>query len=102
MDLLVSRHEAQMASTTQGIDYRKIVSARPWPFHAFARTLSRLMGREEGLSTFTAGELEALKKFYNQYPGLTESLLTEAFSRTSNKELPYLLHDLKANLPRKE
>jgi len=100
--LLVSEHQKQLAASTHGIDYRKVVSARPWPFPAFAKTLARLLGKQEGLSAFTAQELEILKKFYNQHANLTESVLTQIFSQTRNKSLPYLVHELKQILQRKD
>lgn len=102
LDLLVSEHQKQLAASTQGIDYRKVISQRPWPFYAFAKTLARLLGREQGLSAFTAEELEILKKFYNQNASLTEPVLTRAFAQTRNKSLPYLIHELKQILQRKE
>lgn len=102
IDLLVSKHQKQLAANTQGIDYRKVVSGRSWPFYAFAKTLARLLGKEEGLSAFTAEELETLKKFYNLNAGLSEPVLTEAFSRAHNKSLPYLIHELKQILRKKE
>jgi hypothetical protein len=94
IDLLVSEHQKQLAANSQGIDYRKVLSKRSWPFYAFAKAIVRLLGKEEGRSSFTAEELEALKKFYNQNPGLTEPELTRAFARTQNKSLPYLIHEL--------
>ena len=102
IDLLLREHQEQLAQNTQGIDYRKIVSARPWPFHAFAKTLARLLGKEEGLSAFTAAELEILKKFYNQNLQLSESALTQAFPSARNKSLPYLIYELKQILKKKE
>jgi transposase InsO family protein len=102
IDLLVGEHQRHLAANTRGIDYRKVVSGRPWPFHAFAKALARLLGKEEGLSAFTAEELEILKKFYNQNVQLSESVLTEAFSRARNKSLPYLIHELKQILQIKE
>jgi len=102
IELLVSEHQKQLAASTHGIDYRKVVSTRSWPFPAFAKTLARLLGKQEGLSAFTAQELEILKKFYNQHANLTESLLTQIFSRIRNKSLPYLIHELKQILQRKD
>jgi len=102
LDLLVSEHQKQMSESTRGIDYRKVVSPRPWPFYAFAKTLARLLGKEEGLSAFTAEELEILKKFYNQNADITEAALTQAFSRTQNKSFPHLIHELKQILQKKE
>lgn len=102
IDLLLREHQERLAQNTQGIDYRKIVSARPWPFHAFAKTLARLLGKQEGLSAFTAAELETLKKFYNQNLQLSESVLTQAFPSVRNKSLPHLIYELKQILTKKE
>ena len=92
IDLLVSEHQKQLAANTQGIDYRKVLSKRSWPFYAFAKAIARLLGKEEGLSSFTAEELEALKKFYNQNHGLTEPELTRAFPgpRTSHFPISFM------------
>jgi putative transposase len=100
--LVLAEHEEQLTAATQGIDYRKIVTNRPWPFHAFAKTLARLLGRVQGLSAFNAEELEALKKFFNQNPQLTEPRLTQAFARAPDKSLPYLIHELKQILQTQE
>lgn len=102
LDLLVSQHRNKLAQQTGGIDYRKVLCERQWPFPAFANTLAQLLGHKEGLSSFTAEELEALKKFYNQLPELTETLLKEAFVKTQNKAFPYLIHELKQILQRKD
>jgi len=102
LDLLVREHQNQLAANTRGIDYRKVVCERQWPFHAFAKTLAHLLGHEEGLSAFMADELEALKKFYNRNPNLTEPMLKEALEKTQNKTLPYLIHELGQLLKTKE
>ncbi|MGC8561349.1 MAG: DDE-type integrase/transposase/recombinase [Phycisphaerae bacterium] len=102
IDLLVREHQQQLAASTQGIDYRKVVSGRSWPFHAFAKALARLLGRDEGISAFAAQELETLKKFYNQNLQLSEPALTEAFCRAQDKSLPCLIHELKQILRKKE
>lgn len=102
IDLLVREHREQLAASSKGIDYRKVVSTRSWPFHAFAGVLAGLLGKEEGISAFSALELEALKKFYNQNPRLNESVLTQAFSNAGNKSIPYLIYELKQILQKKE
>jgi hypothetical protein len=102
LDLLLREHQDQLAANTRGIDYRKVVCERQWPFYAFAKTLAHLLGHEEGLSAFTADELEALKKFYNRYPNLTEPMLKEALEKTQNKTLPYLIYELGQLLKTKE
>jgi hypothetical protein len=102
IDLLVREHQEQLAANTRGIDYRRVVSVRPWPFHAFVKAFARLLGKDEGISAFTAEELEALKKLYNQNAQLSESVLIRAFSQARNKSFPYLVHELKQILQRKE
>ena len=102
IDLLVREHQQQLAANTRGIDYRKVVSVRPWPFHAFVKVFARLLGKEEGISAFTAEELETLKKLYNQNAQLSESVLTQAFARVDHKSFPHLIHELKQILRKKE
>jgi putative transposase len=102
IDLLVREHREQLAVNARGIDYRKVVSVRPWPFHAFVKAFARLLGKEVGISAFTAQELETLKKLYNQNVQLTESVLTQAFARVPDKSFPHLIGELKHILQQKE
>lgn len=102
IDLLLREHQEQLAANIQGIDYRKIVSLRPWPFHAFVKVFARLLGKHEGISAFTAQELETLKKLYNQNLQLNESALTQAFARAPDKSFPHLIAELKQILHEKE
>lgn len=102
IDLLVREHREQLAANARGIDYRKVVSVRPWPFHAFVKAFARLLGKEVGISAFTAQELETLKKLYNQNVQLTESVLTQAFARVPDKSFHHLIGELKHILQQKE
>jgi transposase InsO family protein len=102
IDILVREHQQQLAANTRGIDYRKVVSVRPWPFHAFVKAFARLLGKDEGISAFTAEELEALKKLYNQNVRLNEPVLTQAFARVPEKSFPHLILELKEILKEKE
>jgi transposase InsO family protein len=102
IQLLVAEHEAELRRRTQGIDYRKVVASRDWPFLDFAAVLSRLSGRKGGLASFSAGELEELKKLYNRHPGLSETLLREAFERAQEKTIPYIAYELQRLVGRKE
>lgn len=65
-DLLLRQHKQMLAEQTGGIDYRKIVDRRSWPFHEFAKSVAQLMGKKAALAELSAGELESLKKVYNQ------------------------------------
>jgi transposase InsO family protein len=102
IDILVREHQEQLAANTRGIDYRKIVSVRPWPFHAFLKAFARLLGKKEGICAFTAQELETLKKLYNQNGQLSESMFTQAFARVHDKSFPHLVHEIKHILQNKE
>jgi hypothetical protein len=86
---------------TGGIDYRKIVDRRPWPFHEFAKSVAQLMGKKAALTDLTAGELEALKKVYNQSTAINRNMLTQAFEKACVPTVPYVILELK-HLIRKE
>jgi transposase InsO family protein len=92
--LLIREHDQQLAAATRGIDYRKVVPRRPWPFHSFVKTFARLLGRKGGVAAFAAGELETLKKIYNRSAAVNEALLKEAFERAPHKSIPYVAHEL--------
>ena len=95
LDLLVDKHEEQLDDKSCGIDYRKALRQRPWPFAEFVKTFARLMGKKGGLSAFNAGELEVLKKLYNQYAALDKRRLEKAFARAQCKSIPYVAHELR-------
>jgi hypothetical protein len=96
LDLLVNEHEKELAAKSCGIDYRKAVhTARPWPFPEFLKTFARLMGKEGGLSAFNTGELEALKKLYNQHATLDKQRLQQAFAKAQYKTIAYVAHELR-------
>jgi len=99
LDLLVNEHEKQLAQKSCGIDYRKAVRQRPWPFPEFVKTLARLMGKQGGLSAFNAGELEALKKLYNRDAALTTRRLERAFAKAQYKTIAYVAYELRQPTP---
>lgn len=95
LDLLVNEHEKQLQATSCGIDYRKAIKQRPWPFSEFAKTFARLMGKQGGLSALDAGELEALKKLYNRDAALDARRLERAFAKAQHKTIPYVAYELR-------
>ncbi len=99
--VLIRQHKQMLAKQTGGIDYRKIVQRRPWPFHEFAKTVAQLMGKKAGLADLAAGELESLKKVYNQSRSIDRHMVKKAFERASYPKLPYIIRELKL-LIRKE
>jgi hypothetical protein len=93
--LLIREHKHMLAEQTGTIDYRKIVQPRPWPFHEFAKTVAQLMGKKAGLADLSAGELEALKKVYNQSLAINRKMLKAAFENALYPTLPYIIGELK-------
>jgi hypothetical protein len=100
-ELLLRQHKQMLAQQTGAIDYRKIVHRRPWPFHEFAKSVAQLMGKKAALADLTAGELESLKKVYNQSTAINPNMLKQAFEKALYKTVPYIILELK-HLIRKE
>ncbi len=94
IDLLIKNHEKQLKSQSSGIDYRKVISRRPWPFASFIQKLAKLMGRKTTLSSFTAQELEILKKTYNRSVNINEQRLQKAWEQTKTKTIADLIYQL--------
>ena len=95
LDLLVREHQQQLDIQTRGIDYRNVVNKRTWQFHDFAKTLAGLLGRKGALTSFSAQELETLKKTYNQCLSINKGMLKQAFENAYHKDIPYVVHELK-------
>lgn len=102
LQLLIREHEEELRKRAQGIDYRRAVAAREWPFLDFVATLTRLLGRKGGLGSVSAQELEELKKLYNRNPGLSEASLREAFEKAQEKTIPYIAYEIQRLVGRKE
>ena len=47
-----------------------------------------------GLSAFTAGELEKLKKVYNRSISLNEPMLVHAFEKAQEKDIEHVSYEL--------
>ena len=95
IDLLVRKHQQLLAEQTGGIDYRKVIQKRPWPFHEFAKTIADLLGRKTGLTDLSADELESLKKVYNQSLRINRQMVNHAFEKAFHKSVPYIVRELK-------
>lgn len=95
LEVLVNEHERQLEAQTRGIDYRKAAKQRPWPFVEFAKTFARLQGRKGGVSAFSAGEMEALKKLYNRDAALDARRLETAFAKAQQKTIAYVAYELR-------
>lgn len=94
-DLLIRRHQEQLAEKTGGIDYRNVVTPRPWPFQEFLKTVADLLGLTAGIAGLSAGELEALKKVYNQSRGIDRRMVRTAVENARRPEVPYIVLELK-------
>ena len=94
-DLLLREHKKMLAQQTSGIDYRKVVLRRPWPFHDFAKTVAQLMGKKAGLADLSAGELESLKKVYNQSLSVNRHMVKTAFEKAPYPTVSYVIRELK-------
>jgi putative transposase len=94
-ELLIRRHKQDLAEKTGGIDYRNVIERRPWPFYEFANTVAHLLGLTAGLTALCPGDLEALKKVYNQSACLNRHLVKKAFERAPAPSVPYVIAELK-------
>ena len=94
-DLLIQQHKQELAEKTAGIDYRKVTSPRPWPFHQFASTVAQLLGAKAGLTALCSGDLEMLKKVYNQRSSINRQMVKQAFENASQPSVPYIVAELK-------
>lgn len=94
-DLLLQKHSEQLAEKTGAIDYRKVVESRSWPFFEFANTVARLLGLKAGLTDLCPGDLEALKKVYNQSRVIDRHLVKKAFEKATQPSVPYIVAELK-------
>ena len=100
--LLIRQHNQMLAEQTGSIDYRKVVQSRPWPFHEFAKTVAQLMGKKAGLADLSAGELEALKKTYNQSLSINRKMLKAAFEKALHPTVAYIIRELKLLIQKEE
>lgn len=92
--LLKQEHDKVLQSQSKGIDYCKITVERLWPFSAFVSHVATLMGRKGGLGAFNCHEYEMLKKTFNSRAGLNDSMVSEAWHKSEEKNLAHLLYHL--------
>lgn len=94
-DLLIGKHQNDLAEKTGAIDYRKVVESRPWPFLEFAGTVARLLGLKAGLTELCPADLEALKKVYNHSRAIDRHMVKKAFEMAQHPSVPYIVAELK-------
>ncbi|MFH1153849.1 MAG: Mu transposase C-terminal domain-containing protein [Pseudomonadota bacterium] len=93
--LLQRRHQQDLAAKTQGIDYRKAVEHRLWPFHEFARLIADLLGKKGGLGSFNNQELEVLKKTWTMNATINTAMVRQACAAAPLKTIAHVSRELK-------
>ncbi len=88
-------HAVQLEKQIKGIDFRKAVQSRPWPFQEFASTIADLLGEKAGLSSFNTGQLESLKKVFNLSLIINKAMVKRAFENAVEKSIPFIIYELK-------
>lgn len=94
LELLQHRHQQELVTKTQGIDYRKM-NQRPWPFQEFVKLIADFLGKKGGLTAFNADELETLKKTWNMNAGINKTIVRQACAAAIHKSIPYVIRELK-------
>jgi transposase InsO family protein len=94
IDLILKKHEEQLAAQAKGIDYTKLIIYKGWPFAAFVQKLAELLGRKGGTSAFSTNELETLKKLHDKHSDITEPALVKAFEEAEIKNIAHVAHQL--------
>lgn len=94
LGMLIDKHRKQLADELGGIDYSVMQSPRRWSFDAFAACMADLLGRQGGLSAFSAEELAALQQVHERHPNLTRTLLKKAFTRAEHPRITAIVYAL--------
>ncbi len=92
---LKREHQQYLEKQTKGIDFRKVVQSRPWPFQEFVKTISNLLEIKGGLSALNTDQLEALKKVFNKSVLINKPMVKQAFENASEKSISYIIYELK-------
>jgi transposase InsO family protein len=93
LELLTRQHDEQLAQRAQGIDYRRAMEPRTWPFSEFVKTLAELLARTGGAAAFNADELEFLSQLTRGLE-IDELLLRQACAQAVEKTLPGVAQQL--------
>jgi len=94
LQLLIEQHEQSLQTRSEGIDFRRVVTRRAWPFAQFVKRLAERLSRAGGLTAFTSEELEALQKIYQRQATLDERLLEQAVQHADPKTIPVIAYHL--------
>ena len=102
IELLKRKHKQQLDEQVKGIDYRKVVQKRDWPFHEFAKTFAYFLGKKGSLTSFNADELESLRKLFNISTGIDKAMLKQAVENAHCKSFAYIVYELKQLIKQKK
>ena len=95
LDALLAGQEAGHRQRRQaGLDYRSAGDRNRWSLSSFATCLTRLLGREGGLSALSEAELKALRAFHTRHDRVHESLLRTAVTQAEAPTIPHVLWQL--------
>lgn len=94
LGMLVAEHRQQLAEEIGGIDYSIVQRPRQWSFDAFAACLADLLGRQGGISAFSAEELDTISKVHARHPNLTRTFLKKAFAQAERHTIPAIVYAL--------
>lgn len=96
LDDLRREQDRRLAQRVKGIDYRQL-AGRPdrWSFAKFLRQVALELRLPGGLSSFSAGDLETLKKFWNPRAALSPDIVLRAAQQTQPHDIPHLLLQIK-------
>ncbi|MBF0245283.1 MAG: DDE-type integrase/transposase/recombinase [Planctomycetes bacterium] len=96
LKVLREEQDHRLAERVKDIDYRQLRAApKRWPFVQFATQVARALRLTGGLSSFNAGDLETLKKFWIPRTSLSPDLVTRAAQETKAPNLSKLLFQIK-------
>jgi hypothetical protein len=100
--LLKRKHKQQLDEQVKGIDYRKVVNKRVWPFHEFAKTFAYFLGKKSSLTSFNAHELESLRKLFDSSKSIDKPMLKQAVENAQCKSFAYIVYELKQLIKQKK
>ncbi len=102
LDLLIREHEEELRRKAEGIDYRKALAEKPWPFASFLKVLAGLLGRKGDMTAFSTQELTLLERVYNRAGPLSKQTVTEAIENATEKTLAAFIYEIQKLKKRKE
>ncbi len=99
LDALLECHQASQQQRRQtGLDFHSARHRNVWSLSSFATLVARLLGREGGLSSLSADELDALRGFHARHDRVHESLLRVAVAQSEAPTIPHVLWQLQSLL----